>query len=162
MAIDKAVDSSALNSNLTAVANAIRTKGGTSAQLAFPAGFVSAIGNIPTGTPVRTYSGSFTTDANGEATINCGFKPDLVYIEGYDIPESRYFFTIPLFLHSGAAGEYIVGTGVLTDNDNQYAEVGSAPRTNGFFIGLYRIGWNWNYLHLANYTMNYTAIKWTA
>ena len=35
--------------DLTSVANAIRTKGGTSAQLAFPAGFVSAIGDIPTG-----------------------------------------------------------------------------------------------------------------
>ena len=37
------------DSSLTAVANAIRTKGGTSAQLEFPAGFVSAIQNIPTG-----------------------------------------------------------------------------------------------------------------
>ena len=37
------------DSDLTSVANAIRTKGGTSAQLAFPAGFVSAIGDIPSG-----------------------------------------------------------------------------------------------------------------
>lgn len=49
MAIDKAVDSTQLNSDLTSVANAIRTKGGTSGSLAFPAGFVSAIQNIPTG-----------------------------------------------------------------------------------------------------------------
>lgn len=35
--------------DLTSVADAIRTKGGTSAVLSFPAGFVSAIGNIPTG-----------------------------------------------------------------------------------------------------------------
>lgn len=35
--------------DFTSIANAIRTKGGTSAQLAFPAGFVSAIGAIPTG-----------------------------------------------------------------------------------------------------------------
>ena len=49
MAVDKLVDSTQLNSDLTSVANAIRTKGGTSAQLAFPSGFVSAIGDIPTG-----------------------------------------------------------------------------------------------------------------
>lgn len=49
MAVDKLVDSTQLNSDLTSVANAIRTKGGTSAQLAFPSGFVSAIGAIPTG-----------------------------------------------------------------------------------------------------------------
>lgn len=35
--------------NLTAVADAIRTKGGTSAQLVYPAGFVSAIQAIQTG-----------------------------------------------------------------------------------------------------------------
>ena len=37
------------DTNLTAVANAIRTKGGTSEQLEFPDDFVSAIGDIQTG-----------------------------------------------------------------------------------------------------------------
>lgn len=49
MAVDKLVDSAQLDADLTAVANAIRTKGGTSAQLAFPAGFVSAVEAIETG-----------------------------------------------------------------------------------------------------------------
>lgn len=39
----------ASDTDLTAVANAIRTKGGTAAQLTFPSGFVSAIGAITTG-----------------------------------------------------------------------------------------------------------------
>lgn len=49
MSVDKLVDSTQLDADLTSVANAIRTKGGTSASLAFPSGFVSAIGDIPTG-----------------------------------------------------------------------------------------------------------------
>ena len=49
MALDKLVDSTQLDADLTSVANAIRTKGGTSASLAFPAGFVQAIGDIPSG-----------------------------------------------------------------------------------------------------------------
>lgn len=49
MAVDKAVDSTQLNNDLSSVANAIRAKGGTSASLAFPAGFVSAVEAIPTG-----------------------------------------------------------------------------------------------------------------
>ena len=49
MAIDKAVDSGALDSGLTSIANAIRTKGGTSASLTFPQGFVDAIGEISGG-----------------------------------------------------------------------------------------------------------------
>lgn len=50
MAVDKLVDSSQLDADLTSVANAIRAKGGTSAQLAFPAGFVSAVEAIEAGT----------------------------------------------------------------------------------------------------------------
>ena len=49
MAVDKLVDSSQLDSDLTSVANAIRAKSGGSSPLAFPAGFVSEIGNIPSG-----------------------------------------------------------------------------------------------------------------
>lgn len=49
MALDKLVDSSQLDSDLTSVANAIRAKGGTSAQLAFPQGFVDAVDAIETG-----------------------------------------------------------------------------------------------------------------
>ena len=64
MAVDKLVDSSQLNSDLTSVANAIRTKGGTSAALSFPAGFVAAIGDIPTGGSSPLVSGTFTGSAS--------------------------------------------------------------------------------------------------
>ena len=46
MALDKVVDSGQLDSDLSDVADAIRAKGGTSAQLAFPAGFVGAIKDL--------------------------------------------------------------------------------------------------------------------
>ena len=49
MAVDKLVDSTALDAGLTSVANAIRSKGGTSASLSFPQGFVDAIDDIETG-----------------------------------------------------------------------------------------------------------------
>lgn len=81
MAVDKLVDSTQLDADLTNVANAIRTKGGTSAQMAFPAGFVSAVNAIPTGvTPTGTkqisitQNGTTTEDvtnyANAEITVN--------------------------------------------------------------------------------------------
>ena len=62
MAVDKLVDSTQLDADLTSVANAIRTKGGTSAQLAFPAGFVSAVQAIPTGV---TPTGTKNINSNG-------------------------------------------------------------------------------------------------
>lgn len=52
MSVDKLVDSTQLDADLTSVANAIRAKSGGSGQLAFPAGFVSEIGNIPSGDEV--------------------------------------------------------------------------------------------------------------
>lgn len=65
MAADKLVDSTQLDADLTSVANAIRTKGGTSAQMAFPAGFVSAVQAIPTG-------GSLDVDGLADRTIPQG------------------------------------------------------------------------------------------
>lgn len=81
MALDKLVDSTQLNTDLTSVANAIRIKGDTSAQLAFPSGFVSAVQAIPTGiTPSGTkqisitQNGTTTEDvtafANAEITVD--------------------------------------------------------------------------------------------
>ena len=51
MAVDMLVDSTALDAALTATANAIRTKGGTSAQIAFDdeTGFAAAIAALPSG-----------------------------------------------------------------------------------------------------------------
>lgn len=56
MAVDKLVDSAQLDADLTAVADAIRTKGGTSTALAFPSGFVNAIDAIETGGGSSSYS----------------------------------------------------------------------------------------------------------
>lgn len=51
----------ATSADLTTVADAIRTKGGTSAPLVFPNGFATAIANIPTGTPtLETKSKTYT------------------------------------------------------------------------------------------------------
>lgn len=51
------------DTDLIAVANAIRTKGGTSSQLEFPQDFVDAIGDIQTGGGSSVASGSFTITA---------------------------------------------------------------------------------------------------
>lgn len=60
-------------SDLTSVASAIRTKGGTSASLKFPSGFVTAIQSIKTGeTPrliITAQNGSSITATNGTETV---------------------------------------------------------------------------------------------
>ena len=49
MALDKVVDSAALDAGMTAVADAIRAKAGTTGPLAWPDGFATAIREIETG-----------------------------------------------------------------------------------------------------------------
>lgn len=65
MAYDKVVDSTVLDAGLKQVADAIREKGGTSDNLAFPTGMAAAIAAIQTGGGgVTIQSGSFTPTEN--------------------------------------------------------------------------------------------------
>lgn len=78
MAVDKLVDSTQLDADLTSVANAIRTKGGTSAELAFPQGFVNAIEDIPSGSDsltLNTYQAGFT----GQKLIISDFYDSIIF-----------------------------------------------------------------------------------
>lgn len=63
---------------LTAVANAIRTKGGTNADLEWYSGFVSAIGNISTGNSISVDI-SVTGGYNGGAVISISFNGTEVF-----------------------------------------------------------------------------------
>ena len=60
--------------DLTKVASAIREKGGTSASLVYPTGFVSAIQAIRTGAPlqiiVTTSAGATVTATKGSKTVS--------------------------------------------------------------------------------------------
>lgn len=80
MSVDKLVDSTQLDADLTSVANAIRTKGGTSASLAFPADFLTAIAAIPTGGGSSVESGSFTPATNSSHTFEMGSLKHLAFL----------------------------------------------------------------------------------
>ena len=91
MSVDKLVDSTQLDADLTSVANAIRTKGGTSASLAFPSGFVTAIGNISGGSGWTTDGIAENLEPNGSITLSssvtaskfCAFRgKPITYITG--------------------------------------------------------------------------------
>lgn len=75
-------DYRATSTEFTAVADAIRTKGGTSAQLTWPNGFVSAVQAIPTGSGVVqplsvTQNGTYNTPSGVD-----GYAPVTVNVSG--------------------------------------------------------------------------------
>lgn len=87
MALDKAVDSAALDAGMTAVADAIRAKAGTTEPLAWPNGFKAALEAIAGA--VLLESGEFTL-ANDTATaysVELNNVPDL-FVCYTEIPET--------------------------------------------------------------------------
>ena len=83
MSIDRAVDSAVLDAGLTAIADAIREKGGTSDPIAFDA-MADAIAAIQAGGGGRAFaSGSFTLSSN---TIG--------YTITHDLGEIPYFVIV--------------------------------------------------------------------
>lgn len=79
MAYDKLVDSAQLNNDLTSVANAIRTKGGTDGELTFPAGFVSAVSALPQMTGDLAYLGKDVQQISGEFYSSVKYLKNTAY-----------------------------------------------------------------------------------
>lgn len=92
------------DTSLTTVANAIRIKGGTSSQMTFPDGFVSAIGDIQTGGSSVTVE-SLNVTQNGTYTAPSGkaYSPVTVNVSGgsgADTLEQRITNTLTSYTNS--------------------------------------------------------------
>lgn len=107
MAVDKLVDSTQLGSDLTSVANAIRTKGGTSAQLAFPADFISAINAISGGGGGGATHVQYTATSNATSAAAGGNTKN--WYDTYmapNIPSSGNVIVIGFITNNSASGNY--------------------------------------------------------
>lgn len=101
MAYYKIVDSTQLNSDLTDVADAIRTKGGTSSLLSFPTGFVNAVEAIQTG-------GGSATLIEKSITANGTYNASSDNADGY----SKVVANVPNTYAAGDEGK-VVSNGAL-------------------------------------------------
>lgn len=70
------------DTSLTTVANAIRTKGGTSAQLSFPDGFASAIAALPSGGSIDVEALNVTANGTYTAPTGKAYSPVTVAVSG--------------------------------------------------------------------------------
>lgn len=87
MALDKVVDSTALDTQMTSVANAIRAKTGNAAMLAWPNGFLAAIAEITGGgsAGLAYDMGEFVLDADTKSLDlslphNLGEIPEFILV----------------------------------------------------------------------------------
>lgn len=135
MAYDRIIDSAALESNLTAVADAIRAKGGTNAALAFPDGFVRAIGMIEAGS-----GGSGNAVQIGQNTIAPSFLNLFYALENGTAKTGE--FTLAVFLPNTETLIFDSGLDEIkgifyVDADYAYSATGSVPEYGAW--GLYMI-----------------------
>ncbi len=109
------------DTELTSVANAIRTKGGTSANLSFPTEFISAINAIPTGGGGASnyVTGTFTTDSTaGVHSLNIPYTGNgypivaVVVVEGgaYNSAVYDWYTSIQRY----AVGQWTMSKAVMT------------------------------------------------
>ena len=146
-------------SDLTQVANAIRAKGNTSAQLEYPDDFVTAIQNIPApGVIQEDGQGNITLPETGDALVisqltvtengtytaseTAGYNPVIVNVQPPDIEEKDVNFI-----------DYD-GTIVYSYTAAEFANLTAMP-DNPTHDGLVSQGWNWTLSDAKTYVAKY-------
>ena len=174
MAIDKAVDSAALESDLTSVANAIRAKTGGSDSLAFPAGMVEAIAGIASGGGggLKYASGSWTPASDTQwMVVELDFIPSAMAfgvddwenkaLDGISKVLNGAYFNGNAFTQRTNTGGTSAGQGMFTtvpdtiimENDTtMHSPYILRPRASGGF-NIY-----FSYYFRAGYTYNWEAM----
>ena len=159
MAVDKLVDSSQLDNGLTSVANAIRTRGGTQASLAFPSGFVSAISSIPNVYAVsdegKVVSGGALVSQTPTSVTQNG-TVDTTLINSVEVNVS------------GGGGSSVAsndvnfydydGTIVASYSAADFANLSAMP-DNPSHEGLTAQGWNWTLANAKTYAASYGKLN---
>lgn len=113
------------------------------------------------GSSVQTYTGTFSTNRDGESTVYCGFRPDVVVVDlgTYVVDGDTYraSLTFPICIDQTNWHE-VCAWGDSLDVHMIDGIIGSTPTS--FTLRLYEITENWN---LKNYSnkgpFNVTAYK---
>ena len=152
-------------SEMQSAYTAISEMGGTLPDTQTMGGLDDAVRSIPSGIDVKTSSGTLTTNSSGTATVNCGFKPDLVvitgltYTYGSEVYEYQLSFCFPLKTGGNNA---ICTAGGYTNTYSNGIDAEFTQTSNGFSVLLTKYSGSGAGSNITNTTFNYTAIKYTA
>lgn len=153
------VDADQLDADMTAVADAIRAKGGTTEKLEWPAGYVEA---VSAGVTVRRATGTFKTNSSGVATVNCGFQPDVVIIPGFTNSSAGSYegqIVVDFAEKSRADKKGLYST--VMDSSNQIITGYFTQASNGFSITMSAYDMTFSGGYHTNASYSYIAIKYT-
>ena len=144
------------DTTLTAIGNAIRSKEGSSGTIPVSS-FASRISAIKTGATVQRKSGTFTTDSSGNATVTCGFKPDLVVLHRSEGSTQNAFSCAAAFAEDSRKSQ--INLGLLSSTGSFYAILVSRSNT-GFSVAAIEYLEDWTEV-ITKTTFSYIAVKYT-
>lgn len=144
-----------VNSKMTALADAIRSKSGRTGKMGIDA-MIDAVNSISASGAIQRKSGSFTTDSNGAANVDCGFKPDVVVIYAPEKNEDGYEYNTACCIE-------LFGGGIeVMELYKKLLYFGIWETENGFtFFEAQTYDFSWNWAQYSGKTMRYEAIKYT-
>lgn len=142
---------------------AVSSKGGTVPDSQVSGNLASAIGSIPLGVTVQRAIGTFTTDSNGDATVNCGFQPDVVTIPvGLQAVDGVYYELMASIDFSSATTDEEKKELCSWATDDTGLLVFVIKRKQiGFEISCATYDWSWKNSAIKNRSFDFVAIKFT-
>ena len=142
------------------LADTLTTKGVTAASTEGLETLVPKVAEIEGTTQVQRYAGTFTTDNNGEATVNCGFQPDIVFIFNDWSPIANRADSMAMTFSENFDSSKNNFT-VMSASVGIIAASWTAWTSTGFTVSMLQYDFNWNKSKLSNQTISYVAIKYT-
>ena len=116
------------------------------------------------GADVQIATGSITTSNSGTATVNCGFRPDLVvfFVANFTSDGETYesVISLPIAASKKSNGAYLDNCAVENSSFASFIQCWIDSITNtGVSVGFYRYSSSPGYVTKKTY--NWTAIKYT-
>lgn len=121
---------------------------------------VPKVSEIESAAQVQRYEGTFTTDENGNATVNCGFQPDLVFVFNDLHPNDGQTDSMSMVFPEGFDSSksnitcMSASSGLVSINWKTWMPT-------GFSLEMVHVDHNWNVSYVRNLTVRYVAIKYT-
>lgn len=112
------------------------------------------------GVEVQRTSGTFTTSTSGTATVNCGFKPDLVVVKvgtsSFDSTQND-----PAFAFTESSKTKLSITSVSKSSSYIMTTNACTQNTSGFSITMNNISSSFSTAPVSRTTFSYIAVKYT-
>ena len=156
-----------VQSEMTALANQVRRLSGETGALGISA-MTAALAGVTagggSGVTIQRATGTFALNSNGDGVATCGFKPDIIFVQGAMENGVNPISAAMVFPEETryTGGSYLPGIYLVPEDTSVYAFLEFYFRQNstGFSAQVWGIDYNWKYTQLKYARFDYVAIKY--